>query len=97
VRRGRPLAGAGWTERVDSADRRSPVQPGDPAPDFVLPAVDREGTVSLADYRGRTPVLLATMRGLYCAFCRRHIRAAGHDTPFPTDDELLDAARELPG
>jgi hypothetical protein len=35
--------------------------------------VDRDGTVSLADYRGKTPVLLALMRGLYCAFCRRHI------------------------
>jgi peroxiredoxin len=62
---------------MDSADRGSPVQPGDPAPDFVLPAVDREGIVSLADYRGRTPVLLATMRGLYCAFCRRHIAQLG--------------------
>ncbi len=58
---------------MHSADRRSPVQPGEPAPDFTLPAVDRDGTVSLADYRGKTPVLLATMRGLYCAFCRRHI------------------------
>ena len=48
---------------MDSADRRSPVQPGERAPDFVLPAVDRDGTVSLADYRGKTPVLLAMMRG----------------------------------
>ena len=62
---------------MDSAEWRSPVQPGESAPDFVLPAVDRDGTVSLADYRGKTPVLLATLRGLYCAFCRRHIVQLG--------------------
>jgi peroxiredoxin len=52
---------------------RAPLQPGEPAPDFTLPAVDREGIVSLADYRGKSPVLLAIMRGLWCSFCRRHI------------------------
>jgi peroxiredoxin len=52
---------------------RPPLQPGDTAPDFTLTAVDREGNVSLADYRGRSPVLLAMFRGLYCSFCRRHI------------------------
>jgi peroxiredoxin len=41
------------------------VQPGEPAPDFTLPAAHREGSVSLADYRGRNPVLLALFRGLY--------------------------------
>ena len=30
------------------------VQPGEPAPDFTLPAADRQGSVSLADYRGRS-------------------------------------------
>ena len=59
------------------SESRPPLGPGEPAPDFVLPAVDREGTVSLADYRGKTPVLLAMMRGLYCAFCRRHIAQLG--------------------
>ena len=44
---------------------RPPLQPGDMAPDFVVPAVHREGTVSLADYRGRSPFLLALYRGLY--------------------------------
>jgi peroxiredoxin len=34
--------------------------------------VDREGSVSLADYRG-TPLFLALFRGLYCPFCRRAI------------------------
>jgi peroxiredoxin len=42
------------------------------APDFTLPAADREGTVSLAEYRGR-PVLLTLFRGLYCPFCRHQI------------------------
>lgn len=53
------------------------MHPGEPAPDFTLPSVDRDGTVSLADYRGKTPVLLGMMRGLYCAFCRRHIAQLG--------------------
>ena len=59
------------------SELRPPLGPGEPAPDFVLPAGDREGTVSLADYNGKTPVLLAMMRGLYCAFCRRHIAQLG--------------------
>jgi peroxiredoxin len=49
------------------------LQPGDPAPDFTLPAIHREGTVSLADYKGRSALLLALFRGLYCPFCRRGI------------------------
>jgi peroxiredoxin len=49
------------------------IQPGDAAPDFSLPAVHREGTVSLADYRGRSPLLLALFRGFYCPFCRRQM------------------------
>lgn len=47
--------------------------PGDRAPDFALPAADVEGTVVLAEYRRRGPVLLTLLRGLYCPFCRRHI------------------------
>ena len=50
-----------------------PLQPGDPAPDFALPAVNREGQVSLADYRGKGPFLVALFRGLHCPFCRRQI------------------------
>lgn len=46
---------------------------GLPAPDFTLPAANREGSVSLGDYRGRSPVLLALFRGLYCPFCRHQI------------------------
>ena len=58
-------------------ERRPPLKPGEPAPDFDLPAIDRTGTVSLADYRGRTPVLLAIFRGLYCPLCRRAIAMLG--------------------
>lgn len=50
-----------------------PVQPGELAPDFALSTVEPEGTVSLADYRGKSPVLLAINRGLWCSYCRRHI------------------------
>lgn len=48
------------------------LQPGDPAPAFVLPSVNREGTVSAADLRGR-PFLLGFYRGLHCPFCRRQL------------------------
>lgn len=51
--------------------------PGQLAPDFTLPAADREGTVSLADHRGREPVLLAFFRGIYCPFCRRQLTQLG--------------------
>jgi peroxiredoxin len=47
--------------------------PGDPAPDFDLPAADRDERISLSDYYRRGPVLLLLLRGLYCSFCRRHI------------------------
>src|SRR5262245_61415317 len=49
-----------------------PLRPGDPAPRFTLPAVTREGTVSLDDFRGR-PFLLGLFRGLHCPFCRRQV------------------------
>ena len=35
-----------------------PKQPGDRAPGFSLPAINREGAVSLDDYRGKQPVLV---------------------------------------
>jgi len=48
-----------------------PVQSGDRAPDFVVPAVHDDRTISLGDYLGRTPLLLGLFRGMYCPFCRR--------------------------
>jgi len=59
---------------------QSPIVPGESAPNFTLPAVDREGLVSLEDFRGRSPVLLAMFRGLYCPFCRRAIAQLGAAT-----------------
>jgi peroxiredoxin len=60
-----------------TTETRPPVSPGEPAPDFVLPGVDREEPVSLADYRGRVPVFLALLLGLWCPFCRRQIAQLG--------------------
>ena len=51
----------------------SPVSPGAQAPGFTLPAVDGSGTVSLEDYRGKSPLFLALFIGLWCPFCRRSI------------------------
>ena len=51
-----------------------PVQPGEPAPNFVLDAITRDGKIALADFRG-SPVLVGLFRGLQCPFCRRHIAA----------------------
>jgi peroxiredoxin len=55
----------------------APLRPGDPAPSFALPAVNREGQVSLDDYRGRSPVLIGMFRGLHCPFCRRQLVQLG--------------------
>jgi peroxiredoxin len=55
----------------------APLRPGDAAPSVTLPAVNREGQVSLDDYRGRSPVLIAMFRGLHCPFCRRHLVQLG--------------------
>jgi peroxiredoxin len=62
---------------MTTSETRSPVAPGEPAPDFTLPAVDRNEHVSLADYRGRSPVFLALLIGLWCPFCRRQIAQIG--------------------
>jgi peroxiredoxin len=62
---------------MTTVEARPPLQPGEPAPNFTLPAVDRDGTVSLSDYRGRSPLLLAMFRGLWCPFCRRAIAQMG--------------------
>src|SRR5213593_3794024 len=62
---------------MTTSDTRPPVEPGEAAPDFTLPAVDRNETVSLADYRGRSPVFLALLVGLWCPFCRRQLVQLG--------------------
>jgi peroxiredoxin len=58
-------------------DTRSSITRGTHAPDFTLPAVAGEGTISLADYRGRSPLFLALFIGLWCPFCRRAIAQMG--------------------
>jgi peroxiredoxin len=59
------------------AESRAPVSPGEAAPDFTLSAVDGKDMVSLASYRGRSPVFLALLMGLWCPFCRRQIAQMG--------------------
>jgi peroxiredoxin len=59
------------------ASRLSPVRPGEPAPEFRLLAIDHQGTISLAEYRGRSPLFLALFLGLWCPFCRRSIAQMG--------------------
>jgi len=54
-----------------------PLQPGDVAPSFALPAVNREGLIGLEDYRGKGPLLVTLLRGLHCPFCRRHLVQLG--------------------
>lgn len=54
-----------------------PVAPGERAPHFALPAVAGPETVSLDDYRGRSPLFLALMLGLWCPFCRRQLVQLG--------------------
>ena len=63
---------------MSKTESRPPLQPGDRAPDFTLPAVNQEGTVSLADYRDKSPLLLAIFRGTWCPFCRRTIAQLGN-------------------
>lgn len=48
-----------------SRDQPSASIVGQPAPDFALPGVQEERIISLADYRGKSPVLIAMFRGLY--------------------------------
>lgn len=54
------------------ADQTRPLQPGELAPAFALPAANVEGLVSLDSLRGR-PFLIGFFRGLHCPFCRRQL------------------------
>jgi peroxiredoxin len=53
------------------------LEPGDQAPSFALPAVNRDGMVALEDYRGKGSVLVGLFRGLHCPFCRRQVVQLG--------------------
>jgi hypothetical protein len=48
-----------------SSKSRPTVQPGQTAPDFLLPLVLADGQVALGDYRGRSPLLLALLRTIW--------------------------------
>jgi peroxiredoxin len=58
-----------------------PVSPGARAPDFALPAIDGSGTISLQNYRGKSPLFLALFLGLWCPFCRRSIAGMAATEP----------------
>ena len=60
--------------------QRHPLQPGEASPAFTLPSASGEGTVSLADLRGR-PFLIGFYRGLHCPFCRRQVVQLGAAQP----------------
>ncbi|MHB8621482.1 MAG: hypothetical protein ACYDAG_18300 [Chloroflexota bacterium] len=47
-----------------STETRGRLRPGDQAPDFALPAVQGQDSISLSSYEGR-PLLLALFRGIY--------------------------------
>src|SRR5262245_60811029 len=69
-----------------------PLETGAPAPDFTLTMVQpEERPVSLAGYRGKTPLLLGLYRGVYCAFCRRAVARLGRsgDRLRPLGIEML--------
>jgi peroxiredoxin len=59
---------------------KAPIQPGERAPEFSLPAINREGAVSAMDYRGRA-LMIGFFRGLHCPFCRRQIAQLGAAQP----------------
>jgi peroxiredoxin len=62
------------------AEQKRPLQPGDIAPEFSLPAANQEGMLSLASLRGR-PFLIGFFRGLHCPFCRRQVVQLGAVQP----------------
>jgi peroxiredoxin len=66
------------SERSRNMMSIQPVSPGEPAPGFALPTVAGPETISLDDYRGRSPLFLALLLGLWCPFCRRQIVQLGN-------------------
>lgn len=65
---------------MQDQSQRLPLQPGEPASAFALPAANRAGVVSLADLRGRA-FLIGFYRGLHCPFCRRQVVQLGAVQP----------------
>ncbi len=48
-----------------SSESRPTAKPGEVAPDFSLPFASEDGQVSLAEYRGRSPLLLVLLRSIW--------------------------------
>ena len=51
------------------------VRPGEAAPNFELPMVASDATMTLDDYRSKAPLLLVLLRSFECPFCRRQLAA----------------------
>src|SRR5678815_3832704 len=51
--------------RTMTSALRPPIQPGEDAPPFALPAVNRDGMVSLDDFRGKSALFIGLYRGLH--------------------------------
>ncbi len=64
---------AATTELVNNAVASHALQPGDIAPDFILPNVDGR-SVRLYSELERGPVVLVFYRGGWCPFCNIHLR-----------------------
>jgi peroxiredoxin len=67
----------GRWKTVDQIAPHETLHPGNVAPDITVPSATREEPIRLVDYRGRSSVLLGLFRGLYCAFCRKHVAEFG--------------------
>ena len=64
---------AATAELVNNAAASHALQPGDIAPDFILPNVDGR-SVRLYSELERGPVVLVFYRGGWCPFCNIHLR-----------------------
>ena len=53
---------------TNEARDEDPIKIGDPAPDFRVPAVNRDGDLGLADYTDRRWVLLGLFRACIARF-----------------------------
>ena len=62
--------------RPPSQEPRVSLQPGDPAPDFALPASDGK-TYRLSDFRGRSAVVVAWFPKAFTAGCTSECRSIG--------------------
>ncbi len=72
-----------------SMEPQRPLRPGDPAPRFSLPAINREGLITLDDYRGKRPVLLGLFRGLPTGARIGALRSTIQTTSAPRSQEAL--------